>query len=1356
MEIATIVLIVLNVIFALCIIAGFLWGLKRGIKKSATRIAFIAGCLLIAFFIAMPITKLIVNTDVSSIVHYEGQNGVECKTLNDIIVDVVISIDESIKEAYDNSESLRALINALPVMIMQSIIFVLAFWILKLLSWIIYAILAKCLWGKRKKSKEEKAKEKQENRTVQNGRVIENGNVQQVSEKKVKKHRLLGACVGTVQGLMIAFFTMIPLAGVASIVGSVDKTAKAVSASENTSEDNTLNLEPLGTLLRGALGDDVVNALTAYDRSALGVMCGWTGIDDVTFDMQSSAKIGGKNTKLRKEVISIANAYDQATKIKSLNLSTLDFDTIQKLFDYLFASNALTSITDELLPYYVNKTVNKSTDMDKDIKAFLTLYLDSYNTPTMGELKNDMSSIITAMKLIQSNDVFALVEGDFNVDSLIDVLQKDGEENPVKDIFTALTGSTTIQKVLQVSVNFMLDKLSEELTNINGSEIAVEHVTFDTINWNAVNDEVPQVINNIMDLYKQYNVEGSTEDKVKNVNFVKIGSTLEVLTSSSLLTKAYDNSIVALNQIDKYTKYVDISKLNSNLDFVDEFTNIQNIIDALIKADALSFITESDISTEEFIKRLGTIVDATKNETCIDVIVHNLTSSVILQASAPRTLNVLYQDYIQPEFNSIFDKINETNINWNNEKQALSNVLHFVSDNATYFLGSINTENIIKNVDVAQLGVSMDAMKTSNLLYPLYKAIVIFAQTDATITEYIDPESITLETNWTQEMANLKLALDKAKESGLVDAMFKANGINDALDLISADETIMQVIVDHLFDSTIIQGNIENIINKLQSLIAEQLNVTISDANINVDDFKANIEQKKIEFSNIINNIAVIASPIMKSDFNLDVFADNLNSFANAFNSLQASAEFKNTYLGILDFLINNETINSVIDFSVVGENFNYTAEFNKIGEIIDVLKLHNAWTPLVDGSATVDEVVNSLDTDTKSQVTELILESKLFTGFAVQALNDMIDEFNGYLNSSVTHIPDGTDLSSQSENIALITKHLLEITDESMTTIDLNNIDLIKMGNLLTALKANKFEFTNGALTGVYDAFVDYMLADVDYGYLIEDACASFGSTMPYKNNQNINWNTTCSAFNDLLNLEDDLQNIETLEVSNITNVINSIGTNENTLVERLAKTYLKHSKSAEQQTIINNFDFGDTTFNTQAINTIYGLKDLNASFDSNLDNALSELQVTLRELDTLNRMKLDNLIAFIDVITNSTYADMVAETNFADEADLIDEFKTLINFKGKITIAILTQSISAFNNSNLILNELANNNQIIFDVKNANNLDALKQSLSDATGYPKDSITDKNVFDALNEIINTNVTASKQNKIKIILNLV
>ena len=1351
MEIATIVTISLNAIFALCIILGFLWGFKRGLKRSAMRIAFIVGCLILAFFIAMPVANSIVNIDVSSVYTYTDSDGIVHKTLSDIISSAVTNISTDIKDAYNNSESLRALIDALPQMIVQSIVFVVLFWLLKILTWPIFAVLANALWGKKKTSKAREGQQK----TIQNGRVIENGKVRPASKKKEKKHRWMGAVIGTLQGCLIAFFTLLPIAGFSSIVQNIDKQA---SVSATTKEDDEENeLKPLGQMLRESLGDDAMNSLTAYENSALGVICGWTDVDGFAFDVQTSAKVNGKTTNLRKEINALSNAYNEASKIKSFDLSKMDFDTIKKLFDYLVSSPSLSSIADELMPHYINKVINESKGINSTVKEFLKMYVDAYGTPKIDELRSDIEHICTAMKIIQSNDIFAYFENaqKFDIDEFVKIIEAKDGKNPLRDIFAEITQSTTTQKLLQTFINYGLKSLGDEISDATNKEITVKTVTFDNVNWDNVREEVPSILNSSITVYKSYknSTETSETNKVLSINFKYIGEILQLFASSSLLDDAFDSAMDILDQYDDYSKYIDFGSMKKDVDFVKEMTYVQNSVDALRSVGALTYFnTGSTMKVEDLLKKIDANIPNTTTN-CIDVVVANITSSSILKASLPKTLNTVYPELLEKMSKEI-EKIDTTNINWNVETATIIKILHFACDNVDIFTKNFTGKKLLNEINLIEFGQNIDAMCNSRLFSPVVKAGIDYAKTNVELKNYLNADILSTNLNFTNEFTAISKAVDIAKSSGIMDEIMaeSKNMTANILTILKNDPTIANNLVNNLFDSSIIQKSVEQIVNKLQSLVGNAINIKIEKTTVDIDNFIKNLDTKKVEFGNILNSIAKIGSPVLESDFSLDTFANNIDDFASAFTNLQNSTEFHNTYIALIDYLSTNEKIKEVIDFSVVGDNFDYTTEFSKLKEIINILKTNNIWQPLVDGTGKVEDLVDSLGADAKEEITQKILESKLFVGYATKALNNMIDEFNTCLGASVAHIAEGTDLSSQSENIAKITKYLSNI--DTSKTITIKTLDKTNLGKLLDELKTNKFGYTpNGALSGVYDTFVDYMLDDTksDYGYIIKDACDSFATTsVEPKNNANVNWATVTSAFEELLNVYDNLTDISTLTADMVVTIFETIGTSENALVPRLVKTYLKHGKAdVGAIATINNFDFSDTTFNSSAIRTLYELKDTADTISTNDTNtALTKISEKLDALNVYERNKLDNLIAFIDVVTNKDIASYTSGVDFATEKSCVDNLKGLYNVT-KYTIDTLKTAIDAIKDSTMILGKLADQNVVICDVDS-------DKVMNDIVG----SSASQEVKDAvLNEICNyitTNVTdTTKQNNIATIFGI-
>ncbi len=1355
MTVTSIVLIALNAIFALCILFGFLWGLKRGVKRSALRIGIIAGCLILAFFVAMPVTSSLLNMDISSIVTYTDSNGEVQKTFNDIISSAITDISPDVKEAYDNSESLRALVDALPQMILQCLIFVLLFWIFKCLTWPIFAIIAKCAWGRKKK--EQTAQETAaQPKTVESGRVVENGNTRPVPPKKEKKHRLGGAMVGLAQGFVIALFTLVPIAGVSSIVKDVEAQASTVEAASETSSDSE-DMKPLVEMLRESLGDDIVDSLTAYEDSVLGVMCGWTGVDDLMFDIGTSAKVGDKSTNLRKEINAISNAYAKVIKIKSFDLSKMDFDSMQQLFEYLISSPSISSIADELMPYYINKVINDSSSLDPTIKELLTMYVDAYGTPKIAELKEDIGHICTALKIIQSNDVFAYVENanPFDLNAFLDIIQSTEEKNPLRDIFAEVTKSTTTQKILQTFINYGLKQLGDTVSKETGKTITVKTVTFENVNWDKVSADVPEILNTAIDIYREFDADTSSETrKVLNVDFVSVGKILDLFTKSSLLEDAFDSAMDILEQYDEYSKYISFAGLKNNVNFTQEFTYVQNAIDEMESAGALDYFNDgTTIEIADFIKSLN---NKSKDSTLThwDVIFNNITASSVLQSSLPKTLNTVYPDVLKDLSDNIA-VIDTTSINWNTENATFKQLAKFVSENIDTFTNDVTAKSVLNNVDVAQIGVNLDAMKASALLLPVAKAGIDYAKTNEGFKEYLNSNALSINLNFTNEFASLAAAIAVAKESGIMDKVLDATEqmTKDILTILNNDQTIATDLIDNLFDSTIMQQSVELLVNRLQKLIGEALSITIEATTVDIDDFTNNLSTKKTEFSNILNSIAKIGSPVLDSTFTLDVFADNIDNFTNAFVALQASVEFHNTYRAILDYLAANEQIKDVIDFTVIGDDFDYTTEFGKLKDIIQILKDNNIWTPLVDGTGTVEDLVDTLGAEAKEAITQKILESKLFVGYATQALNNMIDEFNDCLGTSVAHIPDDTDLSTQSENIAKVTRYLSNI--DTTAQINLKTIDKTNLGNLLNELKKNKFELS-GALTGIYDAFVDYMVDDTksDYGYIIQDACDSFNSTatsIAAKGNANVDWTQITGAFDELLTVYDNLGDINNLTAETTITVFNAIGTSENTLVARLVKTYLKHDVTdASKISAIDEFDFSDTEFNSSAIATLYNLKDVSDAISaSDTDSALTSIDTILETLDGYDTTKLNKLVAFIDAVTDKDISSYITGVNFATERACITKMKTLLNHTGKYTLDLLNTAIDGIVDSTLILSKLHENNIVICDVDSPEIMDDL---IEDSNGL----VTSDQIITIIREAISTKTSdTTKQTQIASILGI-
>lgn len=169
------------VILGLFVLFGVLYGLGRGAKRSLIRLATVVGFLLLAFFL----TPLTANWIFGWNINIAGN------TPAGWVDELVLQIQNS-----NTVEYLAPFIPyvgefavALALAIVNIVLFLVLYILIKPLSWIVYAIIAKCAAPKK-----------------------------DADGNKVKKHAWAGALVGLVQGLVLFFFFMLPFNGIIGIV----------------------------------------------------------------------------------------------------------------------------------------------------------------------------------------------------------------------------------------------------------------------------------------------------------------------------------------------------------------------------------------------------------------------------------------------------------------------------------------------------------------------------------------------------------------------------------------------------------------------------------------------------------------------------------------------------------------------------------------------------------------------------------------------------------------------------------------------------------------------------------------------------------------------------------------------------------------------------------------------------------------------------------------------------------------------------------------------------------------------------------------------------------------------------------
>ena len=174
---------------------GVFWGLVRGLKKSLFRGIWLIALALIIFFLTPTISRALCNLDLSFLgVKVENATPSLFGAIRESILGV-----EGIADIADKNPSLIPMIEQLIILVINLIVFPISFWIAKIVTYPIWAIISAIVFRKKK--------------TVVNGKKM---------RVKTKKYRLVGMLVGAVSSVMVMVVTLMPLSGTINLIKKID------------------------------------------------------------------------------------------------------------------------------------------------------------------------------------------------------------------------------------------------------------------------------------------------------------------------------------------------------------------------------------------------------------------------------------------------------------------------------------------------------------------------------------------------------------------------------------------------------------------------------------------------------------------------------------------------------------------------------------------------------------------------------------------------------------------------------------------------------------------------------------------------------------------------------------------------------------------------------------------------------------------------------------------------------------------------------------------------------------------------------------------------------------------------------
>lgn len=447
-------------VLILFILIGFFAGLIRGLKRSALHLLFFAVSFVIAIFITKPITSAILGISIN----YNGTP----TTLNDIVFTLINK-----QFNLSDYQAVGDFAKTLPLSVASPIMFIIIALVTYLLFDIIYLIVARVSFGKKK---------------------------QDFSTKKPL--RWYGSAVGAVEGFLFMFLLFAPLTSLTQTYQSLATydTEQAAATTLVLAQDETQkssNLPLLSEVVQDHVPNVVNEAITQFNNSVIGKISGAGGLNHALFDYLSSSKVNQETIHLRKDLLVLADTYNEfavayntflAKDYGNLELTALKEYVANFLDEGLFKGVIAPTVQE----FVVKFDVENAPDVIKNNELLSDL---------VGELKTAFSKETFVAKTYLKDDLLKLVDiaDELAKSGLIEEFQNFAGKDAVEILEVISSKNTEIKNIVDNA--FELNILNDGFHAIGNfaSQKLADFVENENVKLNLSAEDKSALISNTLD-----------------------------------------------------------------------------------------------------------------------------------------------------------------------------------------------------------------------------------------------------------------------------------------------------------------------------------------------------------------------------------------------------------------------------------------------------------------------------------------------------------------------------------------------------------------------------------------------------------------------------------------------------------------------------------------------------------------------------------------------------------------------------------------------------------------------------------------------------------------------------------------
>lgn len=1078
--------LIFNILLGAFVVLGFLFGL-RGIKKSTYNFVVFLIKTIVVFILTPVFSKIALGISISG------------KTIEFHIYDTIV---DAMGPEMASSSFMSALIEALPIMIVNIAVFIALYIALAIVFKIIAVIVYKIMFRKDKQKVVEKVE-------------IVNGTPQMVKNTvNKKKHRLWGGLVGAAHGFLFILILLFPVVGLANIFNDVSGVSKVQAETE------TVQIQYFDELLRDNLPKEVVNYAKALDNSIIFKIGKVGGLAETSFNLVAKSNINGKSVSLGKEIRSFANAYNAMVSFTRSSNSILtdysleaiynnllnnpndfDFEMLYNAIDKLFDSSIIEATGNDALKFIADMLVENAQDAQSlklmtHIKTAIYAYANAGNS-----LKDDFKAMVSLFETSAKSGLLKILDQE-NI-TLSDVKpillnEANAEQNkPENEVLNKLTQGVTnsklFQKILIELTNYGLEELEVEIgkLQLNGTEpVSIKEID-SSKNYELTSNELSKIFVDFIALSEE--IELIDEDAVQEDPFnifdigiesiiKKVGNILNDIVSLSMLKNSgVFASICEEMARTEYNTYISFETLKGSNVVSAQFNNLAEAVAAIKDSGIISeirYIKNIDDGADRIKSIIAKLAEQTNGTTMAQKIVEPLLKCDIFKNAIVYGLEEANK-YVEAELikinpNASLNAFNTENLLTEEENVKLVNLINNLvqfADGVT--LSKILTSEFIDELldidaKIVNLGNALDAIQQSNLFADydgkdgVYKNIMNALAEFETFSDFFDFEAATSsEFSWSSRTGVLNelkkdldsvTILDDGKEVKLLKYILTFGDYNKLIDGLYGKE----VNLTKLFEIDILKPTAVKVINLINSAIKDYIDQNVENeenklgTNIIPIDKTANIKDQAASINNVINKA-------LKLDFSGTHEVNGkleLERLCDLLDALEENAEnngvFKEAYNALLLKMTNeiNLSIKNFIDDNDITEDIIMLTPEQNVSEfkedIINIIKASSNFN--------VDDLNNiaNIDKTAKQDLNELLdciktASNKENSPFA-NTYNALLVGCVNAINSYIQEIT-----AKAGSKITYITEKIILTGDEENAIRNLLNnvIDVVASGKI-------------------------------------------------------------------------------------------------------------------------------------------------------------------------------------------------------------------------------------------------------------------------------------------------------------------